>query len=299
MTKLTIVRGVSGSGKSTWARQQNAFVVNRDSMRAAFFPMSDAEYYKSPILRDMEDSVTRIQDAAIKSNLEAGKDVIVDNTNIEWKYVKALAQIGYDAGAEVELKVFDVSLNDCVQRNYFRSVAGGRDVPLEAIKRQHSRFQSTKDKQLVPQFIPRPYNGTPGAPKAFLVDVDGTLAHMRTRGPFDWKRVEEDEVDEAVSLVVRSLNKSAEFYILVMSGRDSSCRRETEDWLLDNDIPFDGLFMRPEGDMRKDNIVKSELFDTYVRDNFDVQFVLDDRNQVVKMWRAMGIKCLQVAEGNF
>jgi len=64
-------------------------------------------------------------------------------------------------------------------------------------------------------------------------------------------------------------------------------------------VNFDELFMRPEGDMRPDNIVKAELFDTYVRDNYDVQFVIDDRDQVVDMWRRMGLACLQVAPGDF
>ena len=33
---------------------------------------------------------------------------------------------------------------------------------------------------------------------------------------------------------------------------------------------------------------------------YDVAGVLDDRDQVVKMWRnELGLTCLQVAEGNF
>ena len=96
-----------------------------------------------------------------------------------------------------------------------------------------------------------------------------------------------------------SLNPLDKEYVIVMSGRDESCRTETERWLNKHNIPFDFLFMRPEGDMRKDNIIKHELFNKYVRDNYDVKFVLDDRQQVVDMWRKMGITCLQVAEGDF
>lgn len=57
--------------------------------------------------------------------------------------------------------------------------------------------------------------------------------------------------------------------------------------------------MRPEGDIRKDSIVKRELFEKYVRPYYNIEFVLDDRNQVVEMWRSLGLKCLQVAEGDF
>ena len=57
--------------------------------------------------------------------------------------------------------------------------------------------------------------------------------------------------------------------------------------------------MRKEGDHRRDSIVKKEIYDTLIKDEFDVEFVLDDRQQVVDMWREIGLKCLQVAEGNF
>lgn len=50
---------------------------------------------------------------------------------------------------------------------------------------------------------------------------------------------------------------------------------------------------------RKDVVIKRELFDRYIRDNYQVLFVLDDRNQVVDMWRELGLKCLQVAPGDF
>jgi hypothetical protein len=42
------------------------------------------------------------------------------------------------------------------------------------------------------------------------------------------------------------------------------------------------------------------LFDTNVRDKFHIDFVLDDRNQVVDMWRNdLGLMCLQVDWGDF
>ena len=57
--------------------------------------------------------------------------------------------------------------------------------------------------------------------------------------------------------------------------------------------------MRKNGYNKKDSIVKKEIFDEYIKDKYYVEFILDDRNQVVDMWREMGLTCLQVAEGNF
>lgn len=305
MATLTILRGVSGSGKSTWAAQQNAVVVSRDSLRVALFGSDGPDYYEATDVRDREDTITLFQNAAIESALKAGRDVIVDNTNIEWRYVKEIAKIGHRVGAKVETKVFDVPLQRAINNNIFRHARGGRDVPRRVIERQHSRLQGTKDKVLEPVFVPAPYEGTPGKPKAFLVDIDGTLAHMKDRSPFDWKRVSEDDVDEVIADIVYRLrfgslgNEDYDMTCIVMSGRDESCRDETQKWLNEHNIWGDHLFMRPEKDMRPDNIIKSELFDKHVRDNFDVRFVLDDRQQVVDMWRAMGITCLQVAPGDF
>jgi len=299
MSKLTILRGVSGSGKSTWAEQQNAVVVSRDKIRLAVYGSDGPDYYNADkdVLSQREQTVTLAEHGMIDHLLRNGSDVIVDNTNIEWKYVNGYVKRARKLGAEVEIKVFDVPLATALGRNQMRAYGGGRNVPEDVIRKQHQRFQGNKTKELDPVFVPEPYTGTPGMPQAVLADVDGTLAHMKDRGPFDWKRVGEDEVDEIIAELVRLLD--LDYLIVVMSGRDSACRDETEAWLRKHNISFDALFMRPEGDMRPDNIVKAELFDTHVRDNYDVQFVLDDRDQVVDMWRRMGLTCLQVAEGNF
>lgn len=132
---------------------------------------------------------------------------------------------------------------------------------------------------------------------AIMVDIDGTLAHMRDRSPYEWHRVGEDKVDPVISHILdcyEGMNK-----IILLSGRDSVCRPETEDWLKDNAIPYDLLVMRKENDNRKDSIIKWELFQEHIEPNYNVLFVLDDRNQVVKMWREKGLKCLQVADGDF
>jgi len=309
MSNLTILSGVSGSGKSTWARSQfSVVVVSRDDLRQAYFGSCDQDYYKASkdTLKRREDFITKAEHAAIKSALLSGLDVVSDNTNTKLKYVNAIARIGWSVGANVTRHVVDVPLEQALAQNAFRASQGGRNVPNEVIERQFKELQQSKNKALVPPPPVIHYYGTPGKPKAFLVDIDGTLAHMRDlRGPFDWKNVGVDEVDEVISDIVYRLrfgslgNDDYDMTCIIMSGRDASCRAETENWLDKHDIYWDELFMRPENDMRADNIIKHELFNKYVRDNYDVQFVLDDRQQVVDMWRSMGLTCLQVAPGDF
>jgi hypothetical protein len=87
--------------------------------------------------------------------------------------------------------------------------------------------------------------------------------------------------------------------IIYLSGREDKFRTQTESFLRQNHCPPGPLFMRTAGDYRKDAIIKTEIFDSEVRNKYRVRFVLDDRNQVVEMWRKMGLVCLQVADGAF
>ncbi len=74
---------------------------------------------------------------------------------------------------------------------------------------------------------------------------------------------------------------------------------KTAEWLNDHHFPIGELHMRKTGDRRKDAIVKGELFDANVRGRYNVLLVLDDRDQVVKYWRSLGLNCWQVNEGAF
>ncbi len=125
-------------------------------------------------------------------------------------------------------------------------------------------------------------------PQAIIFDIDGTLAHMTDRGPFDWKRVGTDSVDEIVREMLFGFQDKG-YNIVIMSGRDSICRQETHNWLWKWDICYDLLCMRPERDYRKDSIVKEELFYNYVAPYYNVLAVVDDRPQVVRMWYEIGI----------
>jgi hypothetical protein len=141
-------------------------------------------------------------------------------------------------------------------------------------------------------------------PRAVLVDIDGTLA-LRGDGPdvrrfYDWHRVGEDAPNPPVVELVRLIADAGRHRIVLMSGRDGVCRPETEAWLAEHKIPYDELWMRAPGDNRKDSIVKRELYEAHVAGRFVVAFVVDDRDQVVRMWRdELGLAVFQCADGDF
>lgn len=76
-------------------------------------------------------------------------------------------------------------------------------------------------------------------------------------------------------------------------------REQTQKWLIDRGIHWNALFMRKDGDMRNDAIIKKEIYEENIKGRYEVLFVLDDRNRVVDFWRSIGLICLQVAPGDF
>lgn len=136
---------------------------------------------------------------------------------------------------------------------------------------------------------------------ALIVDVDGTLAHMGDRSPYDDHLAATDTVNRPVLDTVLAL-KAADpaLHLIVMSGRDAGRSGDvTATWLKDHDVPYDLLLMRAPKDVRKDAIVKRDLYDALIAPFFDVRLVLDDRQQVVDMWRSIGLPTFQVAPGSF
>jgi hypothetical protein len=143
-----------------------------------------------------------------------------------------------------------------------------------------------------------------------ICDLDGTLSdiahrehHVRGKRK-DWKRffegISEDAISEVVADIVRHYTTSHK--IIFVSGRPERTREATKKWLARciPEVKEYELHMRPDGDFRADTIVKSEIFERELLPRLGKPFfILDDRDQVVRMWREKGLICLQVAEGDF
>lgn len=305
MPVLIVTRGLPGCGKSTRAREWVAedparrARVNRDDLRAMCH--NSAYIARSDDTKGTEPAVTVARDTVITALLRAGVSVVCDDTNLPSRTVRGLRKLAATAGANFTVwDMTDVPVETCLERDARRN--GSAQVGFAVIRRMHERYVKGRSFPLpVPTEDapsgPVPYVPDTDLPRAWLVDIDGTLAKMSSRSPYDWHRVGEDDVNPAVYDALHSFAGQAE--IILLSGRDGSCRAETEKWLADNGVPFDELHMRAAGDMRRDAIVKAELFDAHVRGRYNVVGVLDDRDQVVEMWRAMGLACFQVAPGDF
>lgn len=281
MSKILMLKGLPASGKSTYAKELVARGgwkrVNKDDLRAM---LDNSKWSKAN-----EKFVLTMRDNIIYNALAQQQSVVVDDTNFNPVHEQALRDISDELKIPFEVEFIDTPLEECLERNIHRP----SPVREHVITDMYNQYLKPKPEVYTP----------PNAPKAILVDIDGTLAHgiNVTRKPYEWLKVGTDTVDPVIKDMIWMA--SDQYKVVLLSGRDSICRQETIKWLRENNITYDELFMRPVDDSRKDSIVKRELFEENIRDRYNVVYVLDDRNQVVEMWRSMGLKVLQVADGNF
>lgn len=259
-----------------------------------------------------EELVISVQNQVIRDAIAAGYDVIVDNTHLVRQTVNKLHRLAASIGdVTVIEKAFNVPVDVCLERNAERE--GQARVPENAIYNmakaaginrgrkidERTVFYADQSVQVVQD---------PSLPHAVICDLDGTLALLNGRNPYDASKCEDDLLNEAVAQCILAMHAVGK-KIIFMSGREDRYKPQTirfiEKHLLverDGDVtvmPHE-LHMRSTNDTRRDSIVKTELFNRHVKDKFYVEFVLDDRSQVVReTWRAMGLNCFQVAEGNF
>jgi len=146
----------------------------------------------------------------------------------------------------------------------------------------------------------------------YIFDIDGTLADCQHRihhiegDQKNWRAFfagcgDDRPIHHMLRLVV-DLQKTSTPIIFV-SGRSDECRDATISWLLRQGIevptPTFRLYMRREGDHRPDDLLKIEMLERARADGWDPIMAFDDRNRVVAAWRAAGVPCAQVAEGDF
>ena len=294
MQKVILTKGLPGSGKTTWAKEQvqisNGFtvVVCKDDIREM---LNNSIHSKG-----REAFVLKIRDLIILESLKEGKSVIVADTNLNPIHETEIRKLVADFNSSIPVLIQDFTclpIEVCIEQDLKRVKSVGEKV----IRKMYNDW--LKPKTEVPQV-----EFNPELENCFIIDIDGTIAKMNGRSPYDWNRVDEDLPNSPVLNIINALMLARETNrFIFMSGRDGSCWDKTASWLNDHicAVPSENtkLLMRSPGDTRKDSIVKLELYERYVKPRYNVLAVFDDRDQVVQMWREQGLTCLQVAEGNF
>jgi len=139
---------------------------------------------------------------------------------------------------------------------------------------------------------------------AIIVDLDGTLCNAdhrkhhieNKRWDLFYENLVHDEINQwCFEIITRMVG----FTILFVSGRPEDHRHISNEWLSKYGLGHYPLFMRKADDYRKDSIIKEEIYRRDIEPKYNVIFCIDDRKQVVDMWRSIGLTCLQCDDGNF
>lgn len=281
---LEVLQGLPASGKTTHAKklvQQGNWVrVNKDDLRAM---MDESVHSKAN-----EKRVIRTRNQIAIDALANGKNVVIDDTNLNPVHIKELSMLAEQMDAIFHVTFLDTPIETCLERNASRE----KPVPESVIWDMYNKYLKPPDAELVKD---------EDLEECIIVDVDGTLAHIagdNPRNPYDASRAMEDTLDDAVDNIVAMAYQNG-YKVIILTGRHSGHLEVTKDWLEENGVNYDEIYCRQEGDIRKDTIVKEELYHKHIEGKYNVKYILDDRNSVVAMWRSLGLKCLQVQPGYF
>ena len=301
--KLLILVGAPGSGKSTFARYflrtEDKWVrANRDDFRLMQF----GDTLMSPFY---EERITKMVEASVITLLKNHTNVIIDATNSSLRTLEDMVRT-YTEYADISFKVFDLSVEELVKRCDKRYEQTGKFIPKSAIEKHVTQLQYTKEKfdfKPIPRTVKEAtltYTAQDSTlPKAVICDLDGTLSLLNGRDPYDASSADEDLLNVPVARVLQ-MAKAQGYKVILLSGREQLYREPTERFLSKHQIAYDLLLMRTTNDYRKDNIIKKELFQQEIAGKYFIEFLLDDRNQVVDMWRKdLQLPCFQVNYGDF
>jgi predicted kinase len=290
MAKMTIMRGLPASGKSTKAKELlsvgNTVRINKDLLRT----MLHFDTFTGRNEGHTRDAARKLADWYLTN----GVNVIIDDTNLNEGTVQSWKDLAKIHDAKIEyVDCTDVSVEECIERDSQREKRVGKTV-IQKMALQHLGY--LKGENVV------------------ICDLDGTLCDIEHRLHFvsgenkDWKSFFEhmmsDKLRTDVVAKVRDAlaGWSPQAKLIFVSARPENYRAFTMDWLFDHllgtglETRFTALIMREAGDKRPDTLVKGDIYDKYLKD-LNIVKVFDDRPSVIRMWREKGLEVEDVGKG--
>jgi len=294
MSKLTMLKGLPASGKSTKAAEilkttPNTVRLNRDLLR---------EMLHCNQWTPQNEKVTSLaQQKLAKEMLNLGHDVIIDDTNLgefhknSWRSVATICDAEFEMIDLTPNPVPNYYLSDLIDRDNEREKSVGAHV-IKSMALQYELYKPAKG--------------------WVICDIDGTLSdnswrvHLIESSPKKWDEFFDsscaDPVIENTKEQIRTL-VAAGYDLVFLTARPERTRVATSRWLFDNFVvdrePNSGyviqqylyfaLLMRPNNDRRPHTEMKRSLFNKYFSDMHQIHKVFEDDAGVVDMYREFGL----------
>jgi len=248
------------------------------------------------LINSQEDYISDLEQSAVEFALKRNLNVIIDATNLNPKTIKKWELIASNYNAEIEFKEFKITFKEAIERDSQRDNPVGKKVIKRFFRMYYPEQLANESLQTI-QHYRIPINNS--LQKAVICDIDGTLAWMQNRSPYDYTKVKNDLYDNRLIELLTYLQNQG-IQLIIVSGREANdqCTEDTINWLKNK---FDDFifYQRRQHDYRPDEVIKEEIYHNCIENQYDVICVFDDRNKVVNMWRNLGLLCCQVNEGNF
>lgn len=302
MKILTMLVGPPGSGKSTMAKQ--FLLTEGDRVERSVYINQDSQGK----LQHMEN---------FRAALREEKDIIVDrmnfNKNQRAGYLEQAKKLGYKIVIHVIHESYETCFSRMLVRKDHETIKDDVNA-LQALTFFFKNYERVEDWE-ADEVVRHWPNGE--KPSAIVCDLDGTLCNIEHRrhwvrgeGKKNWvmfmQGIPQDKPHQwcidILYMFSQKIQKDPK-EIVLCSGRGEEQRKATESWL-NAHLPghlkeVSALFMRQAGDSRKDSIVKEMLLDFEILTRYTPYLMIDDRQQVVDMWRKRGFTCLQCDVGDF
>ncbi len=140
-----------------------------------------------------------------------------------------------------------------------------------------------------------------------IFDLDGVLSdavgrqHLLARPRRDWRAffdaVGQDPVIEEVGTLLHALDER--FAIVLLTARPLRIRSPTVDWLIRNDLRWDLLVMRDEGDYDLAAGFKGRTIDELRAADLHPVLAFEDDQRNIAVLRGLGVPCVYIHSGYY
>lgn len=281
MQKIIMLKGLPGSGKRAWADskvQQGGYIrIGVDDLRKDFFGGWSEKKEKSCL---------RMRDDLVRFAIKEGRSAIVDAPNLNPKHEYRLRALAEELGVPfiINDSFLKKTPEECIKEDLHR---GKEAIGADAIYDLYEKWVRPNPVKIMKKDELKR--------RCIIVDLEGTLLSKTIDHTYEIKGLNENVPDFFISYILDCIATAGDYYadIIIISDRPANERKLVEDWLKDNCITYEHLYMRGRKDTRREVEVKEDILKGRILPNYVVLGVIDNSTHCDLMYYNQGISTLK------